>query len=131
MEFGKLQGIFRSYRGSHRNGLKDRDVPIQQPPPFYLLFQQQMFRHILRQCLPGLIIYQHQLGRVFMYGEFFQFNGKRKLRQLAILIRGTPFSLAQLGNHSQSLHICIAQRCRQEGDKQADMIQQKRNLTQF
>ena len=49
-----------------------------------------------------------------MYGEFFQFNGKRKLRQLAILIRGTPFSLAQLGNHSQSLHICIAQRCRQE-----------------
>ena len=66
-----------------------------------------------------------------MYGEFFQFNGKRKLRQLAILIRGTPFSLAQLGNHSQSLHIGIAQRGRQEGDKQADMIQQKRNLTQF
>ena len=64
-----------------------------------------------------------------MYSKFFQLNSKRRFRQLAALIYGTPFGLAQLGNHFKTLHIRIAQRCRQKGNKQAGMIQQKRNLT--
>ena len=74
------------------------------------------------------------LGRhvlVIVDGELMQFNGKARLHHLVVVGKSPPLGVFIRDGHLEFLHIGTAQSSGDDGDENAQVVQQERNFREL